>query len=337
MVKDCIAKLMKSENLTYEESKNCINEIMSGECPDALISSFLTALAIKGETDDEIAGCADGMRSRAVNFDSGNEEVLDIVGTGGDKSNSFNISTTAALVIAASGVKIAKHGNRAASSKSGTADCLEALGVNISADEKVMQKALKNDDICFMFAQKYHSAMRFVGPIRKQLGIRTVFNVLGPLTNPASATKMVLGVFSKDFVPKIANALVKLDVKNAMVVYGEDCLDEISASADTYVAEVRSGTIKYYTIKPEDFGYERCSKDDLVGGTPEENAEITRSVLKGEKGPRRTAVVMNAAAGIYVGTPNMTLAESMKVAEEIIDSGKAYKTLEDFIKITNED
>lgn len=336
MLKELLAKVANKENLTYDEAKNAIAEIMGGECSPVLISAFLTALAMKGETDEEIAGCADGMRSKALVLDT-DYETLDIVGTGGDKSNSFNISTAASIIIAAAGVKIAKHGNRAASSKSGAADCLEALGIHISAEPSVMKKSLDEAGISFLFAQKYHSAMRFVGPVRKEIGIRTVFNILGPLTNPAKAEMMVLGVFSKPFVEKIANALVKLGVKNALVVYGSDCLDEISACGETEVAEIRNNDIKYYTIKPEDFGFERCKKEDLLGGTPQENAQIAKAVFSGTStAAQRTAVVLNAGAGIYVAEKgSISLADAIKKAENIIDSGKAAAKLEEFIRITN--
>lgn len=337
MIKTLLSKVASKEDLSYNEAKTAVSEIMSGECSPEMVSAFLTALAMKGETDEEIAGCADGMRSKALKMDT-DCDTLDIVGTGGDRSQSFNISTTAAFALAGAGVKIAKHGNRAASSSSGAADCLEALGVNISADPKVMEKALEEDNISFLFAQKYHSAMRYVGPVRKEIGIRTVFNILGPLTNPAGARMMVLGVFSSDFVEKVAKALVKLGVTDALVVYGNDCLDEISACGETSFAEVRNGDIKYYTITPEDFGYKRCAKEELKGGSPQENAQITKDVLSG-KGTyaQRLAVVLNAGAGIYVAEKgNITLGDAMKRAEEAIDSKKALNALEEFIKITNE-
>ena len=337
MIKTLLSKVASKEDLSYNEAKEAIEEIMSGGCEPEMVSAFLTALAMKGETDDEIAGCADGMRSRALKMDT-DCDTLDIVGTGGDKSQSFNISTTAAFVLAGAGVKIAKHGNRAASSSSGAADCLEALGVNISAQPEVMEKALDDDNISFLFAQKYHSAMKYVGPVRKKIGIRTVFNILGPLTNPAGAKMMVLGVFSNDFVSKVANALVKLGVTDALVVYGNDCLDEVSACGETSVAEVRNGKISYYSITPEQFGYKRCSKEELKGGSPEENAKITRAALSGGGTyAQRLAVIMNAGAGIYVAEKGkITLGDAMKVAEETIDSGKALKALDDFIRITNE-
>ena len=337
MLKELLAKVAAREDLTYDEAKAAVSEIMSGECSPVLISSFLTALAMKGETDDEIAGCADGMRSKAL-FLENDFETLDIVGTGGDRSNSFNISTSASIIIAAAGVKIAKHGNVAASSKSGSADCLKALGVKVDAEPETMLKSLEKANICFLFAQRYHTAMRFVGPIRKEIGIRTVFNILGPLTNPARAKMMMLGVFSKAYLEKIANALVKLGVKNALVVYGEDGIDEVSACGETAVAEIRDENISYYTIKPEDFGFKRCNKEELLGGTPEENAEITRNVLSGKAtDAQRTEVVLNAGAGIYVAEKGkLTFAEAIKKAEDTIDSGKAMAKLEEFITITNE-
>ena len=336
MIKDLLSKVSAKQNLTFDEAKQAIDEIMSGEVSEAVISSFLTALAMKGETEEEIAGAATGMRSKALEFNIGGH-ALDIVGTGGDKSNSFNISTTSAFVAAAAGVTIVKHGNRAASSKCGTADCLEALGVKIDCEPEVMKKSLDENNIAFLFAQKYHSAMRFVGPVRKQIGIRTVFNILGPLTNPGKADRMVLGVFSEEYVEKISKALVKLGVTDAMVAYGTDCLDEISASSETKIAEVRSENITYYTIKPEDFGFERVSKDDLIGGTPEENAKITTAVLQG-KGTvaQNTAVALNAGAAIYAGELGITFKDAVKKALNIIASGEAYKILEGFVKVTNE-
>lgn len=336
MINELLSKLSQKQDLTYDEAKAAINEIMSGEVSPVVTSSFLTALAMKGETEDEIAGAAEAMRSKAVKFELGCH-ALDVVGTGGDKSNSFNISTTAGFVAAAAGVTIAKHGNRAASSKSGTADCLEALGVKIDCEPEIMKKSLYENNIVFFFAQKYHSAMRFVGPVRKEIGIRTVFNILGPLTNPGQADRMLLGVFSEEYVEKIAKALVKLGVHDAMVVYGLDGLDEISTCGETKVAEVRGNDIKYYTIKPEDFGFVRVSKEELVGGTPQENAEITKAILSG-KGTtaQKQAVALNAGACIYVENDGITLAEGIKRAQEIMASGKAMQTLEGFIKTTNQ-
>lgn len=336
MITEYLNKVANHEDLTFDEARNAIDEIMSGEVSQVVTAAFLSALATKGETEEEIAGCAEGMRSKATKFELGCH-ALDVVGTGGDKSNSFNISTTSALVAAAAGVTIAKHGNRAASSKSGTADCLEALGVKIDCEPEVMKKSLKENNIIFFFAQKYHSAMRFVGPVRKEIGMRTVFNILGPLTNPGKADRMVLGVFSEDYVEKIAKALVKLNVHDAMVVYGMDCLDEISACGETKVAEIRGEDIKYYTIKPEDFGLTRTTKEQLLGGTPQENAEITKTILQGGgTEAQKTAVALNAGACIYVDTDGITLAEGIEKAKEIMASGKGYETLQGFIKTTNE-
>lgn len=336
MINELLAKVSEKKDLTFNEAKQAIDEIMSGEVSPVVISSFLTALALKGETEDEIAGAAEGMRSKAMQFDIG-RHALDIVGTGGDKSNSFNISTTSGLVAAAAGVTIAKHGNRAASSKCGTADCLEALGVKIDCEPEIMKKSLDENNIVFFFAQKYHSAMRFVGPVRKEIGIRTVFNILGPLTNPGRADRMLLGVFSEEYVEKIAKALVKLKISDAMVVYGMDGLDEISACAETKVAEIRGENITYYTIKPEDFGYERVTKAELIGGTPQENAAITTALLKGEgTTAQKNAVALNAGACIYVAKNGINLKEAVKMAEETLNSGKGYEVLQDFIKTTNE-
>lgn len=335
MINELLAKVSEKKDLTFNEAKQAIDEIMSGEVSPVVVSSFLTALAMKGETEDEIAGAAEGMRSKATQFDIG-RHALDIVGTGGDKSNSFNISTTSGLVAAAAGVTIAKHGNRAASSKCGTADCLEALGVKIDCEPEIMKKSLDENNIVFFFAQKYHSAMRFVGPVRKEIGIRTVFNILGPLTNPGRADRMLLGVFSEEYVEKIAKALVKLKISDAMVVYGMDGLDEISACAETKVAEIRGESITYYTIKPEDFGYERVTKSELVGGTPEENAAITKALLKGEgTTAQKNAVALNAGACIYVAKDGINLKDAVKLAEETMASGKGYDVLQGFIRTTN--
>lgn len=336
MIEQLLKKVAAKQDLTYDEAKTAVDEIMSGNVSQVVTSAFLTALAMKGETDDEIAGAAEGMRSKAVPFELGCH-ALDVVGTGGDGSNSFNISTTAGLVAAAAGVTIAKHGNRAASSKSGTADCLDALGVKIDCEAEVMRKSLKENKIVFFFAQKYHSAMRFVGPVRKEIGIRTVFNILGPLTNPGHADRMLLGVFSEEYVEKIAKALIKLGVHDAMVVYGMDKLDEISACGETKVAEVRGNDIKYYTIKPEDFGFERVPKEALAGGTPEENAEITKAILRGEgTSAQKTAVALNAGACIYVDRDGISLQDAVKEAQRVMASGKGMDVLNGFIKTTNE-
>lgn len=334
MIKEAIIKLTNKENLSYEEAKAVMNEIMSGEASDVQKSAYLTALTMKGETIDEITGSAEEMRNHAVQL-SHEGDVLEIVGTGGDKSDSFNISTTSSLVIASAGVPVAKHGNRAASSKSGAADVLESLGVNITISPRKSAELLQNIGICFLFAQSYHTAMKYVGPIRKELGIRTIFNILGPLANPASANLQVMGVYDENLVEPLAKVLSNLGVKRALVVYGQDRLDEISASAETSVCEVKDGTFKSYTISPEQFGLTRCKKEELTGGTPDENAAITKAVLAGEQGARRTAVVLNAGAGLYVAGKADSIEAGVRLAEELIDSGKAEKKLEEFVKYSN--
>lgn len=334
MIREAIIKLSKKQDLSYEEAYECMNEIMDGKASDIQKSAYLTALSLKGETIDEITASAKGMREHCVKL-LNDEDVLEIVGTGGDGSNSFNISTTSSLVIASGGVKVAKHGNRAASSKSGAADCLEALGVNIKIDEKQSKRLLDKINICFLFAQNYHLAMKYVAPVRKELGIRTVFNILGPLTNPAGATLQVMGVYDETLVEPLARVLNNLGVKRAMVVYGKDGLDEISASSETVVCEVKDHHYQTYTISPELFGMPRCSKEELIGGTPEENAQITRDVLNGKAGGPRTAVLMNAGAGLYIGGKVKTLKEGIDLAAKLIDDKKALEKLEQFIQESN--
>ncbi|MGN1148976.1 MAG: anthranilate phosphoribosyltransferase [Lachnospiraceae bacterium] len=336
MIKEAIIKLSKKEDIGYETAKAVMDEIMSGEATDVQKTAYLSLLSMKGETIEEITGSAEEMRNHATKLPH-DGDVLEIVGTGGDGSNSFNISTTAAMVIAAAGVPVAKHGNRAASSKSGAADVLEALGVNIAVSPEKNAEILKKADICFLFAQKYHGAMKYVGPIRKELGIRTVFNILGPLTNPAEATLQVMGVYDESLLTPMAEVLKNLGVKRGLVVYGQDKLDEISICAPTSVCEIKDGELISYEITPEQFGFTRCTREDLLGGTPEENAVITRSILSGEKGPKRNAVVMNAGAALYVAGKTATLKEGVRLAEKIIDEGLAEKKLEEFIRLSNEE
>ena len=338
MIKEAIVKIVNKEDLTYQEAYAVMNEIMSGETSPTQNAAFLAALSAKSaraETKDEIAGCAAAMRDHATKVESG-MELFDIVGTGGDNASSFNISTISAIVAAAGGMKVAKHGNRAASSKCGTADCLEALGVNIDLSPDKCRELLDKVGICFFFAQKYHTSMKYVGAIRKELGVRTVFNILGPLTNPASPQFAVLGVYDEYLVEPIAQVLTTLGMKRGMVVYGTDKLDEISLSSPTKVCEFRDGWYKTYTIKPEDFGFAQCDKSELVGGTPDENAAITRAILSGEdKGSKRNAVLLNAGAAIYVGGKADSFGEGVKKAAEMIDSGKALEILEKFVEISN--
>lgn len=336
MIGEAIIKLSKKEDIGYEMAKAVMNEIMSGEASDVQKSAYLTALSMKGETMEEIAGSAEEMRRHATRL-LHEQDVLEIVGTGGDGSNSFNISTTAALVISAADVPVAKHGNRAASSRSGAADCLEALGVNIALEPRQSLNLLNKIHICFLFAQKYHSAMRYVGPIRKELGIRTVFNILGPLTNPAGANMEVLGVYDESLVEVLAEVLRNLGVIRGMVVYGQERLDEISVCAPTTVCEIRDKKLKKYVITPEQLGLKRYEQGQLLGGTAEENAAITRAVLSGqERGARRDAVLINAAAGLYVADRVADLQAGVELAKELIDSGRAQEQLERFVKESRE-
>ena len=337
MIKEAIVKIVNKEDLSYDEAYAVMNEIMSGETSATQNAAFLSALSTKStkaETTEEIAGCAAAMRDHATKVETG-MDVFEIVGTGGDNANSFNISTTSALVAAAGGMKVAKHGNRAASSKCGTADCLEALGINIQQSPERCKELLEEVGMCFFFAQKYHTSMKYVGPIRKELGFRTVFNILGPLTNPAMPSMQLLGVYDEYLVQPLAQVLVNLGIKRGMVVYGQDKLDEISLSSATSVCEIKDGWYKTYTITPEDFGFERCTKDELKGGTPEENAQITIDILKGAKGAKRNAVLMNAGAALYIGGKAADMKEGVKLAAEIIDSGKAFETLEKFREVSN--
>ncbi|MDD2971242.1 MAG: anthranilate phosphoribosyltransferase [Lachnospiraceae bacterium] len=337
MIKEAIMKIVDKKDLTYEEAYGVINEIMSGETSQVQNAAFLAALSTKSakmETIDEISGCATAMREHAIKV-SHDMELLEIVGTGGDSAQSFNISTTAALVIASAGVKVSKHGNRAASSQCGTADCLEALGVNIQQDPDQCISLLNNVGMCFFFAQKYHTSMKYVGAIRKELGIRTVFNILGPLTNPASPSMQLLGVYDEALVEPLARVLYSLGVKRGMVVYGKDKLDEISMSAPTIVCEINNGSYETYEITPEQFGLKRCTKEDLKGGTPDENAKITRKILQGEKGSKRDAVLMNAGAALYIAGKADSIEAGITLAGEQIDSGAAMHTLETFIQESN--
>lgn len=337
MIKEAIVKIVSKEDLTYEEAYNVMNEIMSGETTPTQNAAFLAALSTKSakaETTAEIAGCAAAMRDHATKVNTG-MDVLEIVGTGGDNAQSFNISTTSALVAASGGVKVAKHGNRAASSKCGTADCLEALGVNIEQSPELCIRLLNEVGMCFFFAQKYHASMKYVGAIRRELGFRTVFNILGPLTNPASPTMQLLGVYDDYLVEPLAQVLIELGVKRGMVVYGTDKLDEISLSSPTKVCEIKDGWFKTYTITPEQFGFERCTKADLKGGSPAENAAITREILAGKQGHHRNAVLMNAGAALYIAGKADSYEEGISLAAELIDSGKAARTLEKFIEVSN--
>lgn len=336
MIKEAIIQLTQKKDLTYDQAEQVVNEIMEGKASDIQMAAYLTALAMKGETIDEITASAVSMRAHGTQLQH-DMEVLEIVGTGGDGSNSFNISTTASMVIAAGGVPVAKHGNRAASSKSGAADVLEALGADITLDPEQSKKVLEKVGFCFLFAQKYHSTMKYVGPVRKKLGIRTVFNILGPLSNPAAATMEVMGVYDESLVESLARVLSNLGVKRGMVVYGQDKMDEISMSAPTSVCEIRDGKLISYEITPEQFGYERCEKDALTGGTPQENAWITRDILEGrDRGAKYQAVCLNAGAALYIAGKADTLEAGVKLAEELIDSGKAGVKLASYVSASRQ-
>lgn len=338
MIEEAIKKIVDKQDLGYDEAYAVMREIMTGATTPTQNAAYLAALSTKStkaETLDEISGSAAAMRELATPVAHPGMEVMDIVGTGGDHAHSFNISTTAAAIVASAGVKVAKHGNRAASSQCGTADCLEALGVNIQQSPARCVELLNEVGICFFFAQKYHASMKYVGPIRRELGFRTVFNILGPLTNPGSPAMQLLGVYDEYLVEPLAQVLISLGVRRGMVVYGKDKLDEISLSAPTRVCEIKDGWYKCYTITPEQFGLTRCEKADLVGGAPAENAAITRAILAGEKGPKRDAVLLNAGASLYIGGKAETVAEGIALAAQLIDSGKAAAVLEKFIEVSN--
>ena len=337
MIREAIEKIVNKGDLSYDEAYTVMNEIMNGESTPTQNAAFLAALSTKSaraETTDEIAGCAAAMREHATPVETG-MEVFEIVGTGGDNAKSFNISTTSALVAAAGGVKVAKHGNRAASSLSGTADCLEALGVNIRQSPERCVELLNEAGMCFFFAQQSHTSMKYVGSIRKELGFRTVFNILGPLTNPARPSMQLLGVYDEYLVGPLTQVLINLGVRRGMVVYGQDKLDEISLSAPTTISEIRDGWYRTSVISPEDFGFARCAKEELKGGTPAENARITLDILNGVKGQKRNAVLLNAGAALYIAGKAKSMKAGTVLAAELIDSGKALTTLQKLIEVSN--
>ncbi len=334
-MKEAILKLANKEDLSPELAESVMDTIMAGEISPVQISSYLTALAMKGETIEEIVASAKSMRKHATKL-LNDQDVLEIVGTGGDKSNSFNISTTSAIVLASAGIPVAKHGNRAASSKCGAADVLESLGVKIDVSPEKSMELLNTIGICFLFAPLYHSAMKHVAPVRRELGIRTIFNILGPLSNPLGASMQLMGVYEESLVEPLAEVLTKLGVKKGMVVYGTDGLDELSISAPTKVCEIRNGWFKSYVIDPAQYGFPQYEKSDLLGGTAEENGKITLDILNGVKGAKRDAVVLNSAAALYITKDNITMEEAIAEVKELLDSGKAMEKLQEFIKTSNE-
>lgn len=339
MIKEAIEKIVLKEDLTYDEAYTVMNEIMNGETTPTQNAAFLAALSTKStkaETIDEISGCAQAMREHALTVDGGDMDTLEIVGTGGDRAGSFNISTTTAFVAAAAGIKVAKHGNRAASSKSGTADCLEALGANINLEPEKCVSLLEDAGFCFFFAQKYHTSMKYVGSIRRELGFRTVFNILGPLTNPIKPSRQLLGVYDEYLLEPLAKVLTSLGVKNGMVVYGREKLDELSTAGETAVCEFNNGEYSSYVLTPEQFGLTRSTKQDLEGGTPEENAAITRDILSGkDRGPKFETVLMNAGAALYIAGKATDIADGIEKARELIDNGEALKAMERFVDLSN--
>ena len=337
MIKEAIEKVVSKQDLTYDEAYTVMNEIMNGETSQVQNAAYLAALSTKStkaETIAEISGSAAAMRDHALRVEH-DMDVMEIVGTGGDHAHSINISTTAAFIISAAGVKVAKHGNRAASSKSGAADCLEALGINLEQPPEKAAHELREIGLCFLFAQKYHTSMKYVGAVRKELGIRTVFNILGPLTNPAHPKRMLLGVYDEYLLEPLAKVLLSLGVERGLVVYGQDCLDEISLSAPTSICEFKEGWFRRYTIKPEDFGFKRCQKSDIQGGTPEENAADTLAILQGAQGPKTDIVLLNAGAAIYIGGKADSIAAGIEKARQLIASGAAMKQVEAFRRVSN--
>lgn len=335
MIQEAIYQTINGSNLPFDTAKAVMEEMMEGSATKTQMGALLTALRMKGESIDEITACATVMREKALSFRP-ETDVIDIVGTGGDEAGTFNISTTAAFVVAAAGLPVAKHGNRSVSSKSGAADVLEELGVNLNISAERSEKILKQTNMCFMFAQIYHSSMKNVAPVRKEMGVRTIFNILGPLSNPAGATLQLLGVYDRELLKPLAEVLSKLGVKRGMVVCGEDGLDEITLSGKTNVYEIDNGQLRQYEIAPEQFGFQRCSLEELAGGMPRENAQITRNILSGEKGPKRDVVVLNAACSLYVGGIADSIEAGVKAAEKVLDEGKALEKLEEFIRLTNE-
>ena len=335
MIEQAICDILAGKSLQGEQARMVMIQMMDGNATDSQMGAFLAAMRLRGETIDEITACAEVMREKCMRL-SPQTDVLDIVGTGGDELYTFNISTVASFVVAAGGVPVAKHGNRSVSSKCGSADLLEALGANIFLTAKQSEEVLSQTGMCFMLAQVYHKAMKHVAHVRRELGVRTIFNILGPLANPAGANLQLLGVYDENLVEPLADVLKNLGVKRAMVVHGHDGLDEITLTGTSTICEVADGRLNSYFITPEQFGLSRCEISDLVGGGPQENAEIARNILSGEKGAKRDIVVLNAACCLYMGKNDITMRECVRFAQELIDSGKAMEKLNDFIKVTNE-
>lgn len=335
MIQQAIRNVLNKEDLSLEMAREVMDEIMSGNATNAQIASFITAIRMKGETIDEITACAMSMRNIGLKL-AHEGDVLDIVGTGGDEAYTFNISTVSSIVIAAAGIPVAKHGNRSVSSKCGSADVLEALGVKIDIPVEKSEKILKEIGICFLFAPVYHSSMKYAAPVRRELGVRTIFNILGPLSSPANANLQLLGVYDENLVEPMARVLANLGVKRAMVVHGHDGLDEVSLSGKTTVCEVSEGKVNSFFLDPHQFGFEYCKPEELIGGDPATNADIARRILSGEKGPKRDIVLLNSAVCLYMTYNNITLRECVRMAADMIDSGKAMEKLNQFIQLSNQ-
>ena len=335
MIQEALYKVTHGQDLSYDLAKDTMNKIMSGDVAEVPMAGFLCALAAKGPTVDEVTAFAEVMREKAGSVPH-EQTVVEIVGTGGDEANTFNISTTSGFIISAAGIPVAKHGNRSVSSKCGAADLIEALGAKLELNSEQNEAVLNKANMCFMFAPVYHQAMKYAGPVRKALGVRTVFNILGPLANPAGATVELMGVYDKSLVEPLAHVLANLGVKRGAVVHGFDGLDEITATNKTYVCEINNGTFTSYEFDPKDYGFEYADKTELEGGDAAVNAEITRCVLGGEQGGKRTAVLLNAGMAIYLAKEGLTLSEGIEEAKHMIDSGKALATMEQFVKATQE-
>ncbi|MEQ8201637.1 MAG: anthranilate phosphoribosyltransferase [Syntrophomonadaceae bacterium] len=336
MIQKAIKDVISGKDLDLQTTKNVMRQMMDGTATPAQIGALLTGLRMKGETVDEITACAEVMREMGLKINPV-RNVIDIVGTGGDELFTFNISTTAAFIVAAGGVPVAKHGNRSVSSKSGAADVLENLGINLDLSPQQSEEILNKSGICFMFAPVYHSSMKYAAPVRREMGVRTIFNILGPLANPAGATMQLMGVYDRKLVEPLAQVLANLGVVRGLAVSGADGMDEVTLTGPTHVCEIRFGELTSYDITPEQFGLRTCQLSDLVGGTPLENARITQDILSGrELGPKREVVLLNAAMALYLGIDDCSVSDCIELARDILDSGRAAAKLEEFRQLTHE-
>jgi len=335
MIREAIKIAIERQDIPFDTAKGAMDEIMRGDATQAQIAAFLTALRMKGESIDEITACAAVMRERCRKL-THDREVVDIVGTGGDQAYTFNISTVAAFVVAAAGMPVAKHGNRSVSSKCGSADLLEALGARLDISAERSRQVLEQTGMCFLFAPVYHASMKYAAPVRREMGTRTIFNILGPMASPAGATIQLLGVYDRDLVQPMAQSLANLGVRRAMVVHGNDGLDEITLGDTTQVCEVEEGRLRQYTLDPREYGFILCGREQLVGGDAIENAAIARTILNGGKGPKRDIVLLNAAACLHLAGQAASMEQGVALAADLIDSGRARETMEAFVNATNE-